>query len=174
MSIKADDPKVLARVFAEHASNEKGDLLARVWEAPEFAEAHDYEGGYERKGMLKMKQETLYRMTDVKTKLFQKLYYNPELTEADELELRKRFVADSSSHDMRSYAIKWGSFLSFWPVLYFSSFRIRGWTAVTAVSLGWFVLYRQVQKLNNRMLQGSLNSFASRYADKYTITNHFD
>ena len=174
MSAEANDPKAMARLFADHASNEEGDLLARVWEAPEFAEAHDYDGGYERKGMLKTKQETVFRMTDLKTKLFQKLYYNPALTEADELELRKRFIADSSSHDMRSYALKWTSFITFWPALYFASYRIRGWPAVTAVSLSWYVLYRQLQKFNDRMLQGSLNSFASRFSDKYNVTNHFD
>ena len=49
-----DDIKVeeLAKMYADHISNEKGEILARVWESTEFKEVYDYHGGYEEKNLL--------------------------------------------------------------------------------------------------------------------------
>ena len=43
----------LAQRYGDHISNEKGEVLARVWESAQFKEAFDYNGGYEKRGWLK-------------------------------------------------------------------------------------------------------------------------
>ena len=42
------DPRHLAHLYAQHVSDDNGQILARVWESPEFKEAFDYKGGYEK------------------------------------------------------------------------------------------------------------------------------
>jgi hypothetical protein len=39
------DPETLAKIYADHVSNENGEILARVWESPQFLEVFDYFGG---------------------------------------------------------------------------------------------------------------------------------
>ena len=99
-------PKKVAEVYAKHTTNERGEILARVWESPEFKEAHDFNQGHEKKGLLKMKLESVYRHTNLTQMAFQKVYYNPALTLDDEIELRNRFIVESGSHDLREKVIR--------------------------------------------------------------------
>ena len=167
-------PKKVAEIYAKHLTNDKGELLARVWESPEFKEAHDYNQGHEKKGLLRMKIESVYRHTNLTKQTFQKVYYHPSLLLDDEVELRNRFVVESGSHDLRSKIINWTTFLSYWPTLYLASRRFNGWAVVFGVTGGWFLLYRQMHKFSNSMLQNSLNTFASPLVSKYGIVNHHD
>ena len=34
----------LAKIFVDHITNEKGEVLARIWENPGFREVYDYKG----------------------------------------------------------------------------------------------------------------------------------
>ena len=126
------------------------------------------------KGLLRQRLETVFRNTEMNKKLFQKVYYNPGLLVEDELELRKAFVSENSAHDTKSTVINWTTFLTFWPALYFTSTKFKGWGVVCSVSFAWYVIYRQFHRFNNNMLQGNLDSFASPYVEKYKIHNHHE
>ena len=167
-------PKKVAEVYAKHTTNERGEILARVWESPEFKEAHDYNQGHEKKGLLKMKLESVYRHTNLTKMAFQKVYYNPALTLDDEIELRNRFIVESGSHDLREKIINWSTFLGYWPALYLVSRKFNGWGVVLTVTGAWYLLYRQLNRFNNSMLQTNLNTFASPLVSKYKIVNHHD
>ncbi len=54
------DSERLAKIFVDHVTNEKGEILARVWENPGFQEVHDYKGVLRQRRRLKRKQEQLY------------------------------------------------------------------------------------------------------------------
>ena len=166
--------KNLARVYAQNVTNEQGDTYARLWETPEFKEAFDYGQGYEKKNMLRFRIETIFRHTRKAKQLFQKVYYYPNLLEDDEVELRKRFLSESGSHDLRSTFINWGTAASYFPVLYVASRRFTGWSCVLGVSVSWYLLYRQAHTLNDNLLQSKLNSFANPLIAKYKIIDHHD
>ena len=164
----------MARVYAKHASNDKGEVFARLWETPEFREAFDYNQGYEKKGMLKLRIETIHRNTKMAQQLFQKVYYYPNLLEDDEVELRKRFITESATHDVRSTVLNWGLFVGFWPTLYFASKKFKGWPCVWGVSIAWYFLYKQSHRFNDGWLQSNLNSFAHPLVEKYNILDHHE
>lgn len=54
------DSERLAKIFVDHVTNEKGEILARVWENPGFQEVYDYKGVLRQRRRLKRKQEQLY------------------------------------------------------------------------------------------------------------------
>jgi hypothetical protein len=47
------DADKLAKIYVDHASNEKGEILARIWETAGFRAVFDPKGGWERKSLLK-------------------------------------------------------------------------------------------------------------------------
>ena len=87
----------LAKVYVKETTNEKGDLLARLWTTPEFKEAFDYRQGYEKKGMLRKRLEAVYRHTMLGCQTFQKVYYHPDLLADDELALQGPIILGYSS-----------------------------------------------------------------------------
>ena len=67
----------MARLVVDHITNDKGEVLARVWENTGFQEVHDYNGILKQRRRLKRKQEQIFNQLDAQKKLFQKVYYNP-------------------------------------------------------------------------------------------------
>ena len=63
-------PDLLGKLYADHISNENGEVLARVWETVEFKEVFDFNGGFDQKGLLKRRLEGVWRNTNPKTHLF--------------------------------------------------------------------------------------------------------
>ena len=169
-----DQAKYLAREFAKENSNDQGYLYAKLWETPEFRESFDYGMGYEKKNMLRYRCETIFRHTRMSKQLFQKIYYYPNLLLEDEVNLRKKFISESASHDLRSTLINWVVAGSYLPTLWAASTRLRGWPCVFVVSTAWIIFYRQAHNYNKNMLQNNLNSFASPLIEKYQITDHHD
>ena len=172
--VHIDQAKILAREFAKQNVDQTGSFYAKLWETPEFKEAFDYGMGYEKKNMLKYRIETIFRHTRMAKQLFQKVYYYPNLLLEDEAELRKRFITESGSHDLRGTMINWFIVGSYLPALWAASTRFRGWGCVFAVSLSWYVLWKQGHNFNTNMMQNNLNSFASPLIEKYKITDHHD
>ena len=164
--------KHLAKAFVKFNTDDKGNFYAKLWERPEFKEAFDYGQGYEKKNMLKYKIDAVWRHTDMRRQLFQKVYYFPGLLAEDEADLRKKFVNESGSHDLRSSAINWTLATTFFPALWAGSTRFRGWGVVAAVSISYWFLYKQLHRVNSNMLQSNLNSFARPLVEKYNITDH--
>ena len=50
----------LAKLMVDHMTNEKGEILARVWENPGFREVYDYKGVNLKRRRMKRKIEQLY------------------------------------------------------------------------------------------------------------------
>ena len=167
------DPKIAAQKFADEASNDKGDILARLWMSPEFMLEYDPKRGYEKKGMLKLKQESVFRFTEMKTKLFQKLYYNPDLTLEDEVQLREYYISKSAFFDMRTVLFNYAAFFSFFPGLYYITRIEKGWPGVYIAGFLWVGGYMILQSTRKTLFQMSLNRFASPLAEKYNMTDHF-
>ena len=93
------DTDRLAKIMVDHVTNEKGEILARVWENPGFQEVYDYKGVLFERRRLKRKQEQVFNQLDATHKLFQKVYYHPELLKEDELTLRQEFIRLNGSHE---------------------------------------------------------------------------
>ena len=148
--------KELANIFVRETTNEKGEVLARLWLSPEFKEAHDYGMGYEKHDLLKNRLETIYMNTDPSEQLFQKMYYSPNLLKRDEITMRRHFISCNGSYDLRNTAINWATALSYFPVLYFASTKVRGWPCVLSVSLTWYLIHRQLNTLNKNMFKSQL------------------
>lgn len=47
----------LAKLMVDHLTNEKGEILARVWENPGFQEVYDYKGVNLKRRRMKRKIE---------------------------------------------------------------------------------------------------------------------
>ena len=58
------DSDRLARIMVDHITNEKGEILARVWENPGFQEIYDFKGVLKQRKRLRRKQEQVYNQTD--------------------------------------------------------------------------------------------------------------
>jgi hypothetical protein len=166
--------RVYAKAFAKQNTDSDGNILAKVWEAPEFKETFDYNMSYEKKKMLKYRLETIWRNSRMAKQLFQKVYYYPNLILDDEIELRKRFISESGTHDLRGSAINWTLAATYFPVMWLASSRVRGWGCVLGVSATWYLLYKQIHNVNDGILQSNLNSFASPLVEKYHIVDHHE
>ncbi len=64
------DSDRLARIMVDHMTNEKGEILARVWENPGFREVYDYKGVLKERKRLKRKQEQVYNQLNAEKQLF--------------------------------------------------------------------------------------------------------
>ena len=127
--------------MVDHITNEKGEILARVWENKGFQEIYDYKGMEKQRRRLKRKQEQVFNQVNGQRQLFQKVYYNPALLEADELKLRQIFIAKNDSHETTSNLLKWGFFLGYFPLTYVIAKRVRP-SGVLFASLAYFSVYR--------------------------------
>ena len=58
------DSDRLAKIMVDHITNEKGEILARVWENPGFQEIYDYKGVLNQRRRLRRKQEQVYNQLD--------------------------------------------------------------------------------------------------------------
>ena len=54
----------LAKLVVDHITNDKGEILARVWENPGFREIYDYKGVEQKKRRLDRKIEQVYNQID--------------------------------------------------------------------------------------------------------------
>ena len=96
------DTDRLAKIMVDHVTNDKGEILARVWENPGFQEVYDYKGVLFERRRLKRKQEQLFNQLDATKQLFQKVYYHPALLQDDEQTLRQEFLRLNSAHDSQT------------------------------------------------------------------------
>ncbi len=64
------DSDRLAKIMVDHVTNEKGEILARVWENPGFQEVYDFKGVLKQRKRLKRKIEQVYNQTDASKQLF--------------------------------------------------------------------------------------------------------
>ena len=96
---RTNDTEKLAKVMVDHVTNEKGEILARVWENPGFQEVYDYKGVLKERRRLKRKQEQVFNQLDSTTQLFQKVYYHPSLLQDDEIALRSEFIHQNDLND---------------------------------------------------------------------------
>lgn len=67
---KLYDHETLAKLMVDHITNDKGEILARVWENPGFQEIYDYKGVEKTRRRLKRKAEQVYNRTDASKQLF--------------------------------------------------------------------------------------------------------
>ena len=163
------DSDNLARIMVDHITNDKGEILARVWENPGFQEVYDFKGVLKQRNRLKRKQEQIFNQFDPTKQLFQKVYYNPALLAEDELTLRKDFVRLNDSHDAQLAYARGAFFLGYWPLTYVISRQIRP-TGVLLWTLAYYGAYRAgAVGWINCNLQSSLNKAAEPLAKKYGV-----
>lgn len=54
----------IAELWAEHTTNEKGELLANVQESPAFQEVYDFKGADKKRWRLDRKKDWAYQQYD--------------------------------------------------------------------------------------------------------------
>ena len=160
----------MARIYVDHVTNDKGEVLARVWENPGFHEIYDFKGQESKRRRLLRKQEQIFNHLDATKQLFQKVYYNPSLTQPDEVALREAFTKYNGHHDTTDSVIKLSCFVAYWPITYLLARRVRPFTVLAFTGVYYFGVYqRGLLELNRQSLQASLNRAASPLAQKYGI-----
>ena len=166
---KIYDADRLAKIAVDHITNDKGEILARVWENPGFQEVYDYKGVLRQRRRLKRKQEQVFNQFDSASQLFQKVYYNPALLQEDEIALRETFISHNASNDRNISIARGAFFLAYWPLTYTISKQVRP-TGVLLWTLAYYGVYR-VAALGwlSCSLQKGLNGAAEPYAKKYGI-----
>jgi len=60
----------LANALVNHITNDKGEILARVWENQGFQEIYDFKGVEKTRRRLKRKQEQVFNRFNASTHLF--------------------------------------------------------------------------------------------------------
>ncbi len=164
------DSDKLAKIMVDHVTNEKGEILARVWENPGFQEIYDYKGILKQRRRLKRKQEQVYNQFDAEKQLFQKVYYNPNLLHEDELNLRQEFIRLNDINDKTVSYTRGGLFLAFWPLTYVISRQVRPVGVLAWTAAYYFGLYRYgALSYINGALQSGLNRAAEPLARKYGV-----
>ena len=164
------DTDRLAKIMVDHVTNDKGEILARVWENPGFQEVYDYKGILLERRRLKRKQEQVFNQLDATKQLFQKVYYHPELLQDDELTLRQEFVRLNNAHDNQTQYAQAGFFLAYWPLTYVISRQVRP-SGVLLFSLAYYFGVYRAGALGylNSSFQSGLNHAAESLAKKYGI-----
>ena len=168
----SSDPntKLIATQFVAHSTNEKGELLANVFESEAFQSIFDPHGIETRKVRLPRKQEQIFNRYDTSAHLFQKLYYHPALLQEDETQLRQIFFRHNSAHETTSNLVSYGSLIGLFPALYYVSRSVRP-TGCFFFSLAYaFSYFKVIKPLTGSMLQSSLNRDAKPFAEKYGVT----
>ena len=124
----------MADKYVEHITNEKGEVLANVYETEAFKEVYDHNRVNERRLNLPRKQLQVFNDFKADTHLFQKLYYHPGLLREDEVKLRQIFNDQNSGHDTLHSAASIAWFAAYWPMMY------RFSRSVTPAGCGAFTL----------------------------------
>ena len=169
------DSDKLAKIMVDHITNEKGEILARVWENPGFQEVYDYKGVLKQRKRLKRKQEQVYNQLDADKQLFQKVYYSPSLLHDDELSLRQEFVRLNQSTENQIKYAQGAFFLGYWPLTYVISRQVRPLGVLAWSAAYYFGLYRfGALSYINSSLQCSLNKAAEPFAQKYSVKKSAD
>ena len=112
------DSDKLAKIMVDHITNEKGEILARVWENPGFQEVYDYKGILKQRKRLRRKQEQVFNQLDSDKQLFQKVYYNPTLLHDDEVSLRQEFIRLNSVNESTVQYARGAFFFGYFPLTY--------------------------------------------------------
>ena len=164
------DSDKLAQIMVDHITNEKGEIMARVWENPGFQEVYDYKGILKQRKRLRRKQEQVFNQFDSQKQLFQKVYYNPTLLQEDEVSLRQEFIRLNQVNENSVQYARGGLFLAFWPLTYVISRQVRPVGVALWSAAYYFGLYRYgaLQYINGS-LQCGLNKAAEPLAAKYGI-----
>ena len=150
-------------------TNERGEILARIWENPGFQEVYDFKGVLKQRHRLRRKQEQVFNQFDSTVQMFQKVYYNPSLLQEDELALREQFVSYNSFSEGNIKMARIGFFLAYWPLTYTISRQVRP-SGVLLWTLAYYGAYRAgVLGWISYNLQRGLNKVAEPYAQKYGI-----
>ena len=164
------DSDRLAKIMVDHMTNEKGEILARVWENPGFQEIYDYKGVLRQRQRLRRKAEQVFNQLNAETKLFQKTYYNPALLAEDEVTLRETFIRLNESNENTLKYARVAFFGAYWPLTYVLSRQFRAPTVFAWTALYYFGFYRYgAVNWINCNLQSSLNQAAAPLAVKYGI-----
>ncbi len=174
LSEKLYDSERLAKILVDHVTNEKGEILARVWENPGFQEVYDYKGVLKQRQRLKRKQEQVFNQFDASSQLFQKVYYHPELLLEDELALRQLFISQNAWNERTLQVARGAFFLGYWPLTYVISRQVRPFGVLlwTAAYIGAYN-YAALPWLTCS-LQTGLNRAAEPFAKKYGIKRDED
>ena len=154
--------------MVEHITNEKGEILARVWENPGFQEIYDYKGVEKYRRRLKRKQEQIFNQFDASKHLFQKVYYHPGLLHDDEIKLRQIWFDSNASHETTRKIIRNTFFVGYWPLTYAVSRNVRPW-GVFFYTVAYYGVYHYTQKWALGGLQRGLNSNVEDFAKKYGV-----
>ena len=112
------DSDKLAKIMVDHITNERGEILARVWENPGFQEVYDYKGILKQRKRLRRKQEQVFNQLDSDKQLFQKVYYNPTLLHDDEVSLRQEFIRLNSVNESTVQYARGAFFFGYFPLTY--------------------------------------------------------
>ncbi len=164
------DSDRLAKIMVDHITNDKGEILARVWENPGFQEVYDYKGILRQRQRLRRKAEQVFNQLNAETKLFQKTYYNPALLAEDEVTLRETFIRLNESNENTLKYARVAFFGAYWPLTYVLSRQFRAPTVFAWTALYYFGFYRYgAVNWINCNLQSSLNQAAAPLAVKYGI-----
>ena len=164
------DADKLARLMVEHITNDKGEILARVWENPGFQEIYDYKGQNAKRRRLKRRQEQVFHQYDAGKQLFQKLYYHPGLVQNDEIILREAFLKYNGHHETTTNVIRGGLFIAYWPITYALARYVRPTGLLIFTAAYYLGAYKYgLQRFNNSALQANLNRAAQPLAEKYGI-----
>ena len=163
------DSDRLAKIMVDHITNEKGEILARVWENPGFQEVYDYKGVLKERRRLKRKQEQIFNQFDSSSQLFQKVYYHPGLLQQDELALRQEFIRLNTANERNIQYLRGAFFLGYWPLTYVISRQVRPFGVLL-----WTAAYYSAYRMGGLSwltcsLQSGLNSSAQPFAQKYGI-----
>ena len=160
----------LAKKFIDHTTNEKGDILANVYESEAFKVLFDPSGAAERKLRLPRRQEIIFNRYDPATHLFQKVYYHPALLQEDETKLRNIFYANNAKSELLGKGLLAGALVGYLPLMYQVSKKVSA-TGCGLVTAGYgLAYYFGVKPYNVHMLQQSLNKDAEPFADKYGVS----
>ena len=164
-----DNTKKLASQYVDFVTNERGDLLANIFENSAFQVLYDATGSNARKARLPRKQLQVFNQLDTQSQLFQKVFYHPGLLQEDEQQLRAIFWSQSRGHDSLNRYVGLGMFAAYWPLMLNVSRRVKPWGCL-AVTVGYYASWSQgVKPYLTSRLQTSLNSSAAPFAQKYNI-----
>lgn len=159
----------IAKAYVKHFYNEKGEQLAKIEDSEAFQHVYDYHGDQKRRHKLVRKLEQVHSNYNIRSHLFQKVFYVKGLTLADERVLRQVYEQERSRYEseiMAGRAVAIGVYL---PFTYVLSANVRP-TTVGLSTLAFYYVYRNYQvPMQTNMFQRRLNKAASQLAEKYNI-----
>lgn len=158
----------LANLVMDFNHDSKGQLLANVHTSQGFQSVWDYRGAEKKRWRLDRKKEQVAHNYDVRTQLFQKIYYAKDLLLDDERELRSAFVVAEKSYEMQRAVGQAALFLGFFPLTYRLARTVRPATLLIWTGAYYYFGYKRgFEPLTDWQFQSSLNSAARPFALKY-------